>query len=169
MKKILKLLGFLGLISAFAGLALGFVNGLVEPVIAQNSRRAEEISLHSIFPDAEFRSVPYSDPNGIIDAVFCADGEGYVVKAHAIGFNSSTPIVILIGFDQDGTTIAMRPLQQQETNGFGSKNFLEENVENLYLHKTMDDDIELLSGATFTSRAMRSMLEAARAAVKEMP
>ena len=169
MKKILRLLGFLGMISALAGLSLGFVNGLVEPVIAENSRKAEEISLHAIFPDTQFQTIPYSDPDGIVEAVFHAEGKGYVVKTHAIGFNSSTEIVLLIGFDEDGNTVAMKPLQQQETNGFGSRNFQEENIEKLYLHKSMGDDIELLSGATFTSKAIRTMFEAARAAVKEMP
>ena len=74
----------------------------------------------------------------------------------------------MIGFDTDGTIVAVKTLTQQETNGYGSKCFEEANIEKNYLNKKIDEDVDMVSGATLTSNAMKKMMDAARDVIKEL-
>lgn len=168
MKNNIKMLMFLGIISAISGLIIGCVNGIVSPIIAENDIRAERMTLEEIFPGSDFSTVDYTDENGTVLSVYRAEGNGYIVKATGVGYNSSEPIVILVGFDNDGNTVAVKALNQQETNGFGSKCFEEANIESAYLGRSLDEEVDMISSATFTSTAMRTMITAAQTAVKEV-
>lgn len=160
MNKIIKLVLFLGIISALSGLCISLVNEFTEPIITENALREEERSLAQIYPDAQFEKLDI-ESDGIIIDVYDAVGYGYVFKAKARGYNTSTPITLLIGLDYSGKTTKVIPLEQQETNGFGSRCFEEENMSALYLNRTTLDGVDMLSGATYTSSAMREMIEAA--------
>ena len=59
-------------------------------------------------------------------------------------------------------------LQMQETNGYGSRCFEEKNLADLYLGRALNEDVGLLSGATLTSQAMKTAIQAAQAAIKEV-
>lgn len=166
MKNYFKMLMFLGIISALSGLIIGYVNSVVEPIIIENEFKAERMKLEMIFPESEFTAIEYQ--NDTVLKVYSVEGKGHIVKTTGIGFNSSEPIVILVGFDTDGNVIDVKALSQQETNGFGSKCFEEENIKNIYVGRSLDEEVDMISGATFTSTAMRNMITAAQAAVKEV-
>ncbi|MDO4501408.1 MAG: FMN-binding protein [Erysipelotrichaceae bacterium] len=166
MNKTLKLLLFLGIVSAVSGLAIGAVNSVVAPVIEENDIKAEKKNLSAIFPESEFEQIEYE--NEKILTVYKAEDKGYVVKATTIGFNASEPIIILVGFDTEGNTVAVKPLRQQETDGFGSKCFEKANIESLYVGRDLDTEVDLLAGATFTSNAMREMITEAQNVIREI-
>ena len=168
MKKNLTLALFLGIVSALAGLVIGLFNGVTEPIITANAIAAKQANMEKLFPGGEFSLIDYSDPDKNVLSIYEAKGEGYLVKAQATGYNTSTPIIVLIAFDQEGKTIGIEALQQQETNGFGAGCFERDFLDSTYVGRTSRDTIDALSGATKTSNAMRRILSAAFTAVEEV-
>lgn len=166
MAKTIKLLLFLGIISGISGIAIGSLNEVLSPVIAANDEKILKESLNEIFPDSEYETIDYSDST--VKNVYKVEGKGYIVETKATGYNNNTAIDILIGFDLDGTIVAVKTLTQQETNGYGSKCFEEANIEKNYLNKTIDEDVDMVSGATLTSNAMKKMIDAARDVIRSV-
>lgn len=158
MNKTIKLALFLGIVAAISGLVLGIVNYITEPVINQNAVKAEQKNLELMYPNAEFKILDYKDDDGIIIGAYKANDTNYIFKGTAVGYNSSTPIVVLVGLNKDGAIENMVALEQQETNGFGARCFEKENIANLYLNKKSVDEIDMLSGATFTSTALKTIM-----------
>ncbi len=60
--------------------------------------------------------------------------------------------------DNDGTITNIVDLQQAETSGIGSHCFEEDNIKSLYVGKTVDEEPDMYTGATFTSTAMKTMI-----------
>ena len=166
MNKTIKLLLFLGIISGLSGIAIGSLNDVLEPIIEENDHKVLLENINEIFPDCDFETLDYK--NSIVKSVYKVEGKGYVIETTATGYNNNTAIDILIGFDFDGTIIAVKTLTQQETNGYGSKCFEESNIEKNYLNKKIDEDVDGVSGATLTSNAMKKMINEARSAIKEL-
>lgn len=166
MNKTIKLLLFLGVISGLSGIAIGSLNTVLEPIIEENDRKVLLENINEIFPDSDFETLDYSDST--VKSVYRIAGKGYICETTATGYNNNTAIDILIGFDLDGTIVAVKTLTQQETNGYGSKCFEEANIEKNYLNKKIDEDVDMVSGATLTSNAMKKMMDAARDVIKEL-
>ncbi|MDO5440045.1 MAG: FMN-binding protein [Erysipelotrichaceae bacterium] len=168
MKKILTLVLFLGIVSAISGLVLGYVNSVTEPLIQEAAIKAEKANLELMYPGADFTPVgdKYVDGSTIL-GIYEADGQGYIFKLWGKGYSSSG-ITILVGFDYDGTIQKLVPLEQQETNGFGAENFKDDAINSLYIGKTLDQDVDLRSGSTVTSKAMQGMIAAAKAVFPEL-
>ena len=161
MKKTVQLVLFLAIISFISGLSIGVINSFTEPVIEANAIKAENKNLELIFPGANFEAKDYVDDDGVIIGVYEVENTGYVFKATATGYNSSTPIICLIGMDNDGTIVNVVALEQQETSGVGSKCFETNNIEKLYMNKKLNENIDSITGATFTSNAMGKMITSA--------
>lgn len=158
MNKTLKLILFLAIVSAISGLSIGLVNQFTEPVIKENAIAAERKNLEVIYPGAEFEPIDYVDSEGIVIGAYLVKDKGYIFKTTAKGYNSGTPIITLIGMDNDGTITNIVPLQHAETSGIGSKCFEAENVKSLYVGKTVEEEPDMITGATFTSTAMKTMI-----------
>ena len=162
MKKILKLVLFLGIVSAVSGLLLGFVNSITDPLIKEAAVKAEKANLEIMYPGAEFEPAGENLVDGTtILGIYEAKNNGYIFKLWGKGYASSG-ITVLAGFDYDGTLQKIVALEQQETNGFGSKVF--DQLESLYVGSALGDEPNMLAGATVTSNAMKGMLNAAKAA-----
>lgn len=168
MNKTIKLLLFLGIISGLSGLFIGLVNGFTEPIIEYNDNKVLYNSLNEIFPGTDFETVEVNDESGYVEAVYKMSNGAYVVKTSGVGYNASTPISILIGFDEKGTIVSIVTLEQQETNGYGSRCFEESTIESTYLNRELDEEVDMVSKATYTSTAMKNMISAAQKIVKEL-
>ena len=59
-------------------------------------------------------------------------------------------------------------IQQQETDGFGTRVFEDEQVQSMYVGKGLSDTVDLLSGATVTSTAVQSAISAAQVVVSSL-
>lgn len=158
MNKTLKLMLFLAIVSAISGLSIGIVNKFTEPIINENAIASEKKNLDVIYPGANFIPINYVDDEGIIIGAYKAEGKGYIFKATATGFNSSTPIIVLIGLDNDGTVVNVIDLQQAETSNYGSHCFEKDNINKLYIDKNVNEEPDMYSGATLTSTAMKTMI-----------
>ena len=62
----------------------------------------------------------------------------------------------------------MLPLQQQETSGYGSRCFETEFSVPAYSGKSSAEEVDMLSGASRTSEALKKIMEAAFTAVQEV-
>lgn len=166
MKKTLKLILFLGIVSALSGLVIGYVNNITSPLIEEAQRKQEQASLELLYPGSSFEKIgdEYVDDETIL-AIYEAIDQGYVFKLNGKGY-SSNGITVLAGFDYEGNIYKVVSLSQQETSGFGSKVF--EDLDGLYAGTKADEDIDMLSGATITSTAMKNMLNKARSVLKEI-
>jgi len=166
MKKTITLVLFLAIVSAVSGLLLGYVNSVTDPLIQEAAIKAEKANLELMYPNGEFAKVGDNLCDGkTILGIYEVKGEGYVFKMWGKGYSSSG-ITILAGFDKDGTVTKVVALEQQETSGFGSKVF--DQLDKLYVGKTLDQDVDMLSGATVTSNAMKGMFDAAKAAFPKL-
>ncbi len=168
MKKMIISVLFLAFVSAIAGAAVTFFNDMTAPIIAVNAEREEQATLRKMYPDGEFTEISgYTESEEIL-AVYEVKGQGYIVKGTATGYNTSTPIIVLVGFDQNGVSTGMLPLQQQETSGYGSRCFETEFSVPAYSGKSSAEEVDMLSGASRTSEALKKIMEAAFTAVQEV-
>ena len=168
MKKMIISVLFLAFVSAIAGAAITFFNDMTAPIIAVNAEREEQATLRKMYPDGEFTEISgYAESEEIL-AVYEVKGQGYIVKGTATGYNTSTPIIVLVGFDQNGVSTGMLPLQQQETSGYGSRCFETEFSVPAYSGKSSAKEVNMLSGASRTSEALKKIMEAAFTAVQEV-
>lgn len=158
-------MALLGILCAVCGLLLSAVNSLTAPVIAENQLAKVKDSLEVIFPGGDFADVTEDyisqDSTGLIDAIYTADGEGVIFTVHGTGYNSAG-LTFMVGFDNDGKIAGFMALEQNETNGIGSRVFDEE-FASTYVGVGTDDEIPMLSGATLTSTAVKTGIEAAQA------
>ena len=166
--KTVKITLFLAIVACLSGLSIGLVNSFTSPIIEQNAIAAEKQNLELIFPNGNFTAVDYIDDDGVITGVYKVADKGFVFKATAKGYNASNPIVTLIGMDTEGVIVNVVALEEQETKGVGTKCFEEENVQNLYIGKTLDQQVDGITGATFTSEAMKIMIGKAQEAFREV-
>ncbi len=168
MKKALQLVLFLGIIATISGISVGYVNSITEPIIQDNLLASEITNLEAMYPGAEFTALEVSDDSGYVQGAYEVVGEGYAVKVQTTGYNSSTPIIALVGFDSEGTITGLMAIQQQETDGFGTKCFEDANIDTLYVGKALGETVDLLSGATVTSTAIQNAITAAQTVVAEL-
>ena len=166
--KTVKITLFLAIVACLSGLSIGLVNSFTSPIIEQNAIAAEKQNLELIFPNGNFTAVDYTDDDGVITGVYKVADKGFVFKASAKGYNASNPIVTLIGMDTEGVIVNVVALEEQETKGVGTKCFEEENVQKLYIGKTLDQQVDGITGATFTSEAMKTMIGKAQEAFREV-
>lgn len=157
-------MALLGILCAVCGLLLSAVNGLTAPVIAENQLAKVKDSLEVIFPGGSFADVTEDyisqDESGLIDAVYTADGEGVIFSVHGTGYNSAG-LTFMVGFDNEGKIAGFMALEQNETNGIGSEVFAE-SFASTYVGVGTGDEIPMMSGATLTSNAVKSGIEAAQ-------
>lgn len=153
----------LGVFSAVCGLLLSAVNSITAPKIAENAIAAIKSSLEEIYPGGTFNDVTdkYEDETGLIYGIYEAEGQGYVFTVNGMGYNSNG-FKFLVGFDNDGKISGYKALEQNETNGLGSRCF-EDDYINQIKSLTSSDPIPLLSGATLTSTAVQKGIDAAKA------
>ena len=85
MNKIVKLVLFLGIVSAVSGLLLGFVNDLTAPIIEKNANAAEYATLEVMYPGAEYEKLDIT--NDVIAGAYEAKGQGYAFKCTGKGLS----------------------------------------------------------------------------------
>lgn len=150
----------LGVLCAVCGILLAAVNGLTEPVIAEQKIAAEKENLEKIYPGADFTAVTdYTDETGLVKGVYEAQGKGYVFKVAGMGYNSNG-FTFMIAFNDDGTVGGFTAVEQSESPGFGQRAFEDEyvsQIESIDVH----DEAPLLTGATLTTEAIRKGVAAA--------
>lgn len=184
MNKILKNTIILTMITLIAGLGLGFVYEITKDPIAQAQDKAKKEAWQAVFPEAdinEFEAVDVDEKvaeaaikavgaKATVDEVCKVGEEGYVITTtDKEGYGGD--IQITVGITSDGTVNGISILSISETAGLGMK-ATEPSFYNQYVNKQADkfvvskdggdgEQIDALSGATITSRAVTGAVNAA--------
>lgn len=181
-------------ITIVAGVCLAFVHGLTADTIATAEAEERAESYREVFPEAaDFKDL--DDMEGMIEKVassgilpagvtigearYAVDSSGNVIgcvvsSTSANGYVGD--ITLSVGVKNDGTITGMTVTSMSETSGLGAhcqdKDFQEQfkgiSGEVVYVKDGADEpgEIDMISGATFTSRAVTEAVNGATGFVK---
>ena len=185
MKKIIKDTLALVVITIVAGVCLAFVHELTLDTIASAEAEERAASYREVFPEAaDFEAIGFLDdisakaslPSGVSigEALVAVDGDGkrlgYVVSAtSANGYGGD--IVLSVGIDVYGAITGVKVTSMSETSGLGS-HCTDESFQSQFkgisgevvaskTGKTQPNEIDAISGATFTTNAVTDAVNGA--------
>ncbi len=147
--------------------SLAAANSLTAPVIEEATRAAQEKARLELLPEAEgFKRMLGYGGERVSDICVALNGVGVVVTAEAKGYGGD--MTVMVAFDADDTIKRIKVTEQTETKGIGSK--VADNsaywtqYEGLPARQlVLNEDVDAVTGATRSSRAL---LEAVNAAVE---
>jgi len=173
---VLKLTGVLFLITAVVAVLLGGVNAITEGRIADINAEKTAAAIRTVLPsEAEPEPVQdYADDTGLVTAVYRMGEDGYAVQLVVAG--SQGEITMMVGVDAEGAVSGVSFIQMSETAGLGAvaaqDNAKGRAFRDQFVGKsgsvavTKDGgDIDALTSATITSRAVATGVNAALSCV----
>ncbi len=169
-KEIIKVGLILFIITAVSALLLAVANNITAPIIDRNNQINTENSMKTVLPSAaDFEKVEI-DASQITEAYIATNnGEviGACVVSEANGYGGS--VKVLTGINKDGTVAGIDILEHSETPGLGAnadkddfKDQFKGHTKNISVSKdAKDNEINAMSGATITSKAVTDAVNAA--------
>ncbi len=150
MKEIIKAGLILFIITAVAGIALGFVYDVTKEPIQKQAEIEEQTALKKLIETADnFNGDEIAAPEGIEKIFVAYDSSnsaiGYVVRLVSTGYGG--PISMLVGIDTSGSVTGIQILNHTETPGLGA-NATEEKFRNQFVGKTEFPLVVTKTGAT---------------------
>lgn len=154
-----------------AGL-LAAINSLTADKIAENEKGAVARYIEEIFGDdfASYEETPVKADN--VESMYlvkCKDGrEAYCFRATGNGFGGA--VTFIIGTDPEGSIIGIKTLSHSETPGVGTKAVDNEaGYLKTYTGKNAADadKVDAKTGATYSSKAVKSAVKAVSALLAE--
>jgi len=185
MKDIYKLGGLLMLITAVAATALAGIYSVAKPRIDAQKQKVVENALDVALPNTGKQAIKPADENNSFDYYRAyqsperQDVKGYAYIARGPGYSST--IETMVGVDTSGTIQGIKVLSQQETPGLGTriqevkygetvpwfpKQFLGKKASEVALERD-GGDIQAITGATISSRAMTNSISEGYEQLKE--
>ena len=128
---------------------------VTEPVIEAAKRAEADASRVVVLPDGKnFEEVSASGLDNIVDAYKAGNGAGYVITGKAKGYGGD--LQVMAGIDKDGKIAGVKLMDNNETQGIGSKTG-EASYTDQYKGKDSTlDGVTTISGATVSSKAFES-------------
>lgn len=170
-----KLALILMLICAIAGLALSYVNLLTADKIAQQKEERLARSLEVAYPAKSYKELPkaqFAEFEEVVALWQAQEPQGFVVQVEPKGYNDK--ISCLVGIDEEGKICGVSINEQTETPGLGAKivesSFLDQYKGKKGKQALVKDggQIEAISGATISSRALTEGVNTALAVFEEV-
>lgn len=192
-KYLLKLAGILMVICAIVAALLGVVNGVTADKIKALQAEKLQQSLEVVFPGAEFTEVDVTDdlvtlaasPNAESDlaAIYAASTGGYALEVKPTGFGGS--IDMIVGIDADGNVTGISVISHTETAGIGTKVVADKpnkngdgvlsqfvgrgaSSDNLFTVNSGSNEVDAISGATVTTKAITRGVNAASLVAEQL-
>lgn len=149
-------------ICLIVSVALGFTNYITKPIIEKNAAEKATATRVAVLPEAsEFTEVE-NDPEWDVTDVYegKSDGKtvGYVITVTRKGYKSVT---VTVGVGVDGEVVGMSVDASSETSGIGSKVSKDDYVSKFLGLKDNADGVDIISQATYSSRAVKECVNAA--------
>lgn len=161
------------LITAVVAGLLGLVNFITADKIAAGNAEKAANAKSAVLPADSYEDIAqFNDPSGLITGLWKAGDDGYVAECVVGG--SQGDIDLMVGVRADGTVSGVSIIKQTETAGLGAKATQPEFTEQFIgtageVLVTKDGgQIEALTGATITSRAVCKAVSAATACVADL-
>ncbi len=169
----LRLTAVLLVITTFVAVLLAFVNGITAPVIAASEEKATLEAIKELFPsasDPKTEELATTEEIDDLDALYVvSDGDenvGFCAIVVPKGFKGEVKLMIGIS---DGKVCGIRLLSHGETIGIGDKALSDDYFEKFNgIYVAGSDptvDVDAVSGATYTSKAIKNGVKAALKAV----
>ncbi len=165
---ILRLVLTLFVICALVAGMLAGVNAITKDRIAAAKAQKTLDAIAEVLPDSESAKLldSFSDKSGIVTAVYEADS-GYAVKVAPNGFGGA--IEMMVGLSKDGSVLGISVISHAETPSLGAVAADKGSKGQAFRDQFVgwDGELDAISGATITSKAVAAGVEAAIAWVKE--
>ena len=174
---VLRLAGTLLLITAVVAAALAGVNAVTAPVIAELNAAATQEAISAVLPGGfDSEVADYADATGLVSKVY-QGASGYAVEVGPSGFDNT--ITMMVGVGTDGKVLGISIISHTETAGLGAvaaagtpagEAFRNEFVGATGSVSVTKDggEVEAITGATITSRAVCAGVNAALECVANM-
>ena len=161
---LLKPIVVLVVISIVITAALAVTSQITAPVIAAQMAAAEEAAKREVLPEGtDF--APLEDMTGLPSAIVAAEkagnGAGYVFTTETKGFGGT--VRAMVGVNADGAITGSKVVDHAETQSIGTKVVDDNSVYQQQLPGLTRDtmgDIQAVSGASFSSSAMKQAVSA---------
>ena len=172
---VLRLALTLLIITSVVAAVLAGVNSVTEPLIQKLTEEKTQKAIEAVLPGGG-EAVDYTDDSGIVTAVYKGEN-GYAVQVEPVGFDSA--ITMMVGVDFNGCILGISVIDQSETAGLGAvcaaSTSAGEAFRNQYIGMSgtlsVDKDggeVDSITGATITSRAVTKGVNAALACIANM-
>ena len=172
-KYVLRLTLTLLLITGVVAAALAGVNAITKDAIAANQEKKTQEALAVVLPEAgNLQKMELSGDTGIVSEVY-TDGANYAVKVLPSGFDGA--ITMMVGI-ADGKITGISVISHTETPGLGAvaaaQNAKGEAFRGQFVGQSgelaVGNQIDAMSGATITSNAVVTGVNAATAYVANL-
>ena len=174
-KYVLRLAGTLLLITSVVAALLAGVNSITAPKIAELSAQKTQEAIEAVLPSGG-EEVAFTDDTGLVTTVYQGEA-GYAVKVAPVGFDSA--ITMMVGVDTEGNVLGISVIDQSETAGLGAVCAASTSAGEAFRGQfvgmsgevTVSKDggqVDAITGATITSRAVCKGVSAALACVANM-
>lgn len=171
-KEFIRLSGVLCLIALVAALLLAGVNKITAPKIVEAEEKAAQVAMKAVLPSASrFSRVTDDVRMGMNNGV----GVGYCVSVKTNGYGGE--ISVMVGLDMENNVQGIEILSHNETAGLGAKATDEAFKSQFSGKKTPltvvkkgaknESEIQAITGATITSRAVADAVTKASSLVEE--
>ena len=143
----------LTVIAAVVTGALVATESITTPIIEQQAAAAADAARAVVLPAADsFNQLTVDEmPEGGVDVYEATNGSGYVVTAQAKGYGGM--LKVMVGIDSNGLITGTEVLENNETQGLGSK-VSEHAFMDQYIGKDSNlEGIEAIGGTTISSNA----------------
>lgn len=173
--KIVKLTVILFLVSAIVAALLGLVDNVTAPRIEELKAQKMAAAMNEVLPSTGYEEIEYTGDDANVQSVYKAAADaGWVVDVIESG--SQGNVEMMVGVNADGTVSGVSIISHSETSGLGAvaastgadgQAFRSQFVGLTSAAVTKDGgSVDAISGATITSRAVCTGVNAALAAVK---
>ena len=166
---ILRLALTLLVITSVVAAALAGVNAVTAPMIASITAQKTQAAIEAVLPGGGEKLETFKDSTGMVKTVYASEA-GYAIEVTPAGFNGA--ITMMVGVGKDGKVLGIDIISQTETAGLGAvaaaKTSAGQNFRDSFigLSGTLSvSDIDAITGATITSRAVTEGVKAALACV----
>ncbi|MDY4582390.1 MAG: RnfABCDGE type electron transport complex subunit G [Candidatus Faecousia sp.] len=174
-KYVLRLTVTLLLITAVVAVILAGVNSVTAPRIADLNARKTQEAVEAVLPGGGVE-VAFTDSTGLVATVYQGEA-GYAVKVNPSGFNGT--VSMMVGVDNNGSVLGISIISQTETAGLGAVSAADTSAGEAFRGQfagmsgsvSVSKDggqVDAITGATITSRAVCTGVNAALACVANM-
>lgn len=160
-------------ITGIVALALAGVNAVTAPVIAQLNEQKTQQAIEAVLPGGGEKLQDFSDDTGLVAEVYASE-IGYAVKVMPQGFGGT--IQMMVGIDKEGKVLGIDIISQTETAGLGAiiaaktQKGVDFRGQYAGLSGTLEvgSDIQAITSATISSKAVTTGVNAALACVEKL-
>ena len=174
-KYVLRLAGTLLLITSVVAALLAGVNSITAPKIAELTEQKTQQAIEAVLPGGG-ESVDFTDDSGLVSVVYKGES-GYAVQVAPSGFDGA--VTMMVGVDMNGNVLGISVISQTETAGLGAVCAATTSAGEAFRGQfvgmsgevTVSKDggeVDAITGATITSRAVCKGVSAALACVANM-